>query len=123
MLKLAKGFRGRAKSCFSIAIRRIHKAWQYAYRDRRRKKREWRKLWIMRLQAGVRQYHWRYSEFIPALQRANIQLNRKVLSELAANEPFAFKSVLDVVEYRTGITKRDHLFSQQSQQQTLQQVA
>jgi large subunit ribosomal protein L20 len=106
LLKFAKGYRGRSKNCFSIAIRRVHKAWQYGYRDRRVKKREWRKLWIMRLQAAVRQYAWRYSEFIPAIQKSQIQLNRKVLSELAANEPFAFKSVLDVVEHQTGIRKR-----------------
>jgi large subunit ribosomal protein L20 len=102
-LKHAKGYRGRSKNCFSIAVRRVEKGWEYAYRDRRRKKREWRKLWIMRLQAGVRQYNWRYSAFIPALTDSNIQLNRKVLAELAANEPFAFRSVVAVVEHETGI--------------------
>jgi large subunit ribosomal protein L20 len=103
LLKHAKGYRGRSKNCFSIAVRRVEKGWEYAYRDRRRKKREWRKLWIMRLQAGVRQYNWRYSAFIPALTQSNIQLNRKVLAELAANEPFAFRSVVSVVEHETGI--------------------
>jgi large subunit ribosomal protein L20 len=77
----------------------VEKAWQYAYRDRRRKKREWRKLWIQRVQAGCRQYNYRYSAFFPALGRANIALNRKVLSELAANEPFTFKAIVDVVEH------------------------
>jgi large subunit ribosomal protein L20 len=99
LLKHAKGYRGRSKNCFSIAIRRVTKAWQYAYRDRKRKKREWRKLWIMRIQAGVRQYSgWKYSAFVPALNSVNIQLNRKVLADMAANEPFAFKSVLNVLE-------------------------
>jgi large subunit ribosomal protein L20 len=102
-LKHAKGYRGRSKNCFSIAVRRVEKGWEYAYRDRRRKQREWRKLWIMRVQAGVRQYNWRYSAFIPALQKSDIQLNRKVLAELAANEPFAFRSVVSVVELETGV--------------------
>jgi large subunit ribosomal protein L20 len=96
LLKFAKGYRGRSKNCYSIAIRRVHKAWQYAFRDRRVKRRLWRKLWIQRVQAGVRQYgFFNYSRFIPALSAANIQLNRKVLAEMAANEPFAFKSVVD----------------------------
>ena len=98
LLKYSKGYRGRSKNCFRIAIRRVEKAWQYAYRDRRVKHREWRKLWIQRIQAGVRQYGFRYSAFIPALNRSNIQLNRKVLAEMAANEPFAFKSVVDTVK-------------------------
>lgn len=59
-------------------------------------------MWITRLQAGVRQYAWRYSAFIPALKQSNIVLNRKVLAELAANEPFALKAVVDVVEMQTG---------------------
>lgn len=91
----------------------MEKAWQYAYRDRRRKKREWRKLWIMRLQAAGRQYHWRYSAFIPALKQSNIQLNRKVLSELAANEPFAFKAIVDVIEQTSTYDKSHGMEVQQ----------
>mmetsp|Transcript_12746 Transcript_12746/g.24491 ORF Transcript_12746/g.24491 Transcript_12746/m.24491 type:complete len:151 (+) Transcript_12746:25-477(+) len=103
LLKYSKGYRGRSKNCFRVAIRRVEKAWQYAYRDRRVKKRNWRKLWIQRIQAGARQYGIRYSAFIPALNRSNIALNRKVLAEMAANEPFAFKSVLDTVKASTHI--------------------
>jgi large subunit ribosomal protein L20 len=102
LLKFSKGYRGRSKNCFRIAIRRVEKAWQYGFRDRRRKKREWRKLWIQRIQAGVRQYQFSYSTFIPALVRSDIQLNRKVLAEMAANEPFAFKSVVDTVRAVQG---------------------
>jgi large subunit ribosomal protein L20 len=102
LLKFSKGYRGRSKNCFKIAIRRVEKAWQYGFRDRRRKKREWRKLWIQRIQAGVRQYQFSYSTFIPALVRSDIQLNRKVLAEMAANEPFAFKSVVDTVRAVQG---------------------
>jgi large subunit ribosomal protein L20 len=98
LLKHAKGYRGKSKNCFSIAIRRVHKAWQYAYRDRKVKKRRWRSLWILRLNAAVRQYDWNYSTFMSSLGQHQIELNRKVLSELAANEPFAFKSVVDVLD-------------------------
>jgi large subunit ribosomal protein L20 len=103
VLRQTKGFRGRAKNCFTIAIRRLQKAWQYAYRDRKVQKRNWRKLWIARLNAGVRQYDCSYSQFIPAMKEANIHLNRKVLSELAANEPFSFKAILDVVKMRSSM--------------------
>jgi large subunit ribosomal protein L20 len=100
VIRQAKGFRGRAKNCFSIAIRRLQKSWQYAYRDRKVQKREWRKLWILRLNAGIRQYGLSYSQFIPFMQKANIHLNRKVLAELAAQEPFSFKAVVDVVKHQ-----------------------
>lgn len=79
----------------------MQKAWQYAYRDRKQQRREWRKLWITRIQAGARQYNYSYSKFMPSLQKSNISLNRKVLSELAANEPFAFKAIVDVVNHET----------------------
>lgn len=98
ILKHCKGFRGRAKNCFRLAIRRLQKSWQYAYRDRRRKRREWRKLWIQKIQAGVRQYNWRYSRFIHYMGKSNIILNRKILSDLAAHEPFTMKAVIDTVE-------------------------
>jgi large subunit ribosomal protein L20 len=100
LLKHAKGYRGRSKNCFTIAIRRVEKAWQYAYRDRKVKKRVWRTLWIQRLSAAARQYNIRYSRLIAGLNYASVPLNRKVLSELAATEPFAFKSVIDVIKYQ-----------------------
>mmetsp|Transcript_21779 Transcript_21779/g.30341 ORF Transcript_21779/g.30341 Transcript_21779/m.30341 type:complete len:151 (-) Transcript_21779:110-562(-) len=93
----AKGYRGRSKNCYSIAIRRVHRAWQYAYRDRRTKRRDWRRLWITRISAGARQYNWSYSRFVPACNRSKIELNRKILANLAGQEPFAFKAVVDVV--------------------------
>lgn len=98
MIRQSKGFKGRAKNCYTIAIRRLQKSWQYAYRDRKVQKREWRKLWIQRLNAGARQYGVSYSRFIPALQEKNIVLNRKVLAEMAAQEPFSFKAVVDVTK-------------------------
>lgn len=114
MLKHAKGFRGRSKNCYSIAVRRVEKGWQYAYRDRRRKRREHKKVWIQRISAAVRQYSFRYSEFWNLLSaKTKIQLNRKVLSELAAQEPFAFKSVVDVVQQASGVHKQPASYSKE----------
>jgi len=95
VLKLAKGFRGRAKNCFRIAIEKVEKALSYAYRDRRTRKRDFRALWIQRINAGVRQYGLIYSQFINGLTLANIDLDRKVLADLAVREPEAFKAVVD----------------------------
>lgn len=98
VIKLSKGFRGRANRCFRVAIRRLEKSWQYAYRDRKVKKREFRKLWIQRLNAGVRQQGLSYSRFIEMEGRSGVKLDRKILSELAMYEPFSFKAVVDVVK-------------------------
>lgn len=117
ILSYTKGYRGRSKNCFTIAIRRLQKAWQYAYRDRKTKKRLWRTLWIQRIQAGVRQYSVRYSRFIRSLKYTDIQLNRKVLSELAATEPFSFKAIVDV----TRLQQRQY-DSHKNQQQLLQEA-
>ena len=95
VLKLAKGFRGRSKNCFRIAIQKVEKALQYAYRDRRARKRDFRALWIQRINAGVRQHGLVYSQFINGLTLANIELDRKVLADLAVKEPEAFKAVVD----------------------------
>jgi len=96
VLRQTKGFRGKAKNCYTIAIRRLQKSWQYMYVHRRLQKREWRKLWIIRVNAGVSQYGESYSRFFSKLNKSNITLNRKVLAELAAQEPFSFKAVVDV---------------------------
>jgi len=102
MLKLTKGFRGRSKNCFRVAIRRLNKAWQYAYRDRKVKRREWSKVWIQRISAGARQYSWRYSRFMGCYKHTGMKLDRKILAELAANEPFAFRSVVQIVEHTSN---------------------
>jgi large subunit ribosomal protein L20 len=98
VLKLAKGYRGKSKNCFRVAVRRVQKAQQNAYRDRRVKKREVRRLWIQQVNAGARAYGVSYSELIHGLKASHIDLNRKVLADMAANEPYSFKSVLDVVK-------------------------
>jgi len=98
IIKLAKGFRGRGNNCFRTAIQRVEKALQYAYRDRRTKKRDMRSLWIVRINAGTRQYGLTYARFMHGLKRLGIELDRKQLSELAATEPSAFKSIVDQVK-------------------------
>ena len=94
MLKLAEGFRGRRGSCFKHAKLGVQKALQYSYRDRRVKKRDFRGLWIARLNAGVRLHGITYSRFILGLKKSGITLNRKVLSEMAINFPQAFGEVV-----------------------------
>lgn len=90
ILNRAKGYRGRAKSCFRVAIERVEKGLQYAYRDRRAKKRNFRSLWIQRINAAVREHGLVYSQFMNGLKLIGLDLDRKVLSELAISEPAAF---------------------------------
>ena len=98
VLAMAKGYRGRAKSCFRVAIEKVEKALQYQYRDRRNKKRDFRSLWIQRINAGVRQEGLTYSTFIHGLKKANIAVDRKVLAHLAAFEGDAFKAIVAQVK-------------------------
>ncbi len=95
ILKLAKGFRGRAKNVFRIAVERVEKSLQYAYRDRRAKKRNFRALWIQRINAATRLHDMTYSRFINGLEKAGIELDRKVLADLAVKEPQAFAKLVD----------------------------
>jgi large subunit ribosomal protein L20 len=95
VVKLAKGYRGRASTNFRIAIEKVEKALRYAYRDRKARKRDMRALWIVRINAGVREHGLTYARFINGLKRAGIELDRKQLSELAATEPAAFKALVD----------------------------
>lgn len=95
ILKLAKGYRGRAKNCFRVAIEKVEKALRYAYRDRRTKKRDFRGLWIQRINAAVREHGMVYSKFISGLKAANIDLDRKVLADLAVKEPQTFAKIVE----------------------------
>lgn len=92
--KLAKGYRGRAKNCFRTAIKKVEKGLQYAYRDRRNKKRDFRKLWIQRINAAARMHGMVYSQFIRGLILANIEVNRKMLAEVAVHSPEAFAELV-----------------------------
>lgn len=91
----AKGFRGRSKNCFRIAVERLEKSLQYAYRDRRKRKIQFRALWIQRINAAVRIHGITYSQFINGLKKAEIEMDRKVLSDLAIREKEAFKAIVD----------------------------
>ena len=98
ILKLAKGFFGRKKNVWTVAKNAIEKGLVYAYRDRKQKKREFRAVWIQRINAGVRPHGMSYSEFIGKLKKAGIDLNRKVLADLAMNHPAAFEAVIKKVK-------------------------
>ena len=91
----ATGYYGRRKNVFRVAVQAVEKAQQYAYRDRKVRKREFHALWIQRINAGVRQYGMTYSVFMNGLKLAGIDLDRKVLSDLAIREPDAFKQIVD----------------------------
>lgn len=97
-MKLAKGFFGRKKNVWTVAKNAIEKGLVYAYRDRKQKKREFRGIWIQRINAGVRAHGMSYSEFIGKLKKSGIDLNRKVLADLAMNHPEAFKAVVEKVK-------------------------
>ena len=98
ILKLAKGSFGRRKNVWTVAKNAVEKGLQYQYRDRRARKREFRKLWIQRINAGTRQYGMSYSVFMGKLNAKGIDINRKVLADLAMNEPEAFKAIVDQVK-------------------------
>ncbi|MEO1199065.1 MAG: 50S ribosomal protein L20 [Pseudomonadota bacterium] len=95
VLDQAKGYYGRRKSTIRTAKQAVEKSQQYAYRDRKRRKRTFRALWIQRINAGAREYGLTYSRFISGLDRAGIDVDRKVLADLAVNEPDAFKVLVD----------------------------
>jgi large subunit ribosomal protein L20 len=95
ILNQAKGYFGRKKNVWTVAKNQVEKSLTYAYVGRKLKKREFRSLWIQRINAGARQYGISYSRLIHQLDKANINLNRKVLADLAMNHPEAFKAVID----------------------------
>ena len=98
ILALAKGFRGRRKNVFRIAKEAVMKAGQYAYRDRRTRKRVFRQLWIARINAASRELGVTYSKFMAGLKKARIEIDRKVLADLAVNDPAAFGAIVSKVK-------------------------
>ncbi|MGI6320079.1 MAG: 50S ribosomal protein L20 [Bacteroidales bacterium] len=98
VLKLTKGYYGRRKNVWTVAKNTWEKGQEYAYRDRRVKKRNFRSLWIMRINAAAREYGMSYSVFMGKVNKSGIGLNRKVLADLAMNNPEAFKAVVDQVK-------------------------
>lgn len=95
VMKLAKGYYGRRKNCYRTAVQAVEKALQYAYRDRKTKKRNFRALWIQRINAASRMHGLTYSQFMNGVKKAGIMLDRKVLADMAARDEAAFKSVFD----------------------------
>ena len=98
ILKAAKGYFGRRKNVHTVAKNAVEKGMQYAYRDRKNKKRTFRALWIQRINAGTRLHGMSYSEFMGKVKANNIELNRKVLADLGMNHPEAFKAVVDKIK-------------------------
>lgn len=98
VLKQAKGFRGRRKNVYRVAKQAVMKAGQYAYRDRRQKKRQFRALWIARINAAVRELGMTYSTFMAGLKRANIDIDRKVLADIAVADKAAFAKIAGQVK-------------------------
>ena len=98
ILKAAKGYFGRRKNVYTVAKNAVEKAMTYAYRDRKNNKRNFRSLWIMRINAGARLHGMSYSQFMGKVKANNIELNRKVLADLAMNNPEAFKAIVEKVK-------------------------
>ena len=104
VLELAKGYRGRGSTAYRIALEKVEKALQYAYRDRRNRKRDFRALWIQRINAGVREHGLTYSQFMHGLKLAGLDLDRKVLSDIAIREPEAFAAIVSTARSALGRT-------------------
>jgi large subunit ribosomal protein L20 len=98
LLKLAKGYRGTRKNVVRLAKQAVMRAGQYAYRDRRNRKRDFRKLWNIRINAAARLNGITYSQLLAKLKKKNIELNRKILADLAAQEPEVFKKIVETVK-------------------------
>jgi large subunit ribosomal protein L20 len=103
-IKLAKGYYARKKNVWSKAVEQVRKGWEYAYFGRKQKKRDFRKLWIIRINAACRLNNISYSKFISGLKKANVNINRKQLAELAVNDPVAFSKLVEVSKGNSLVT-------------------
>ena len=113
VFRLARGFTGRSNNCFGLALRRVHKKLQYVYRDRKVKKRRVRKQWIHVMNTAAREHGFPYSKFMFGLTQSNIELDRKILADLAINEPLSFRAVVDEVDKQIdlkSLIKRSPLY-------------
>ena len=108
VLRLSRGFKGRKRNCYGPAIRSVHKALKYQYRDRRNKKRNIRRQWIHDINAAVQEHGLNYSRFIMCLNRSNVSLDRKILSDIAINEPYSFKAIVDEVVSQNDFKDHEH---------------
>ncbi|NOZ85081.1 MAG: 50S ribosomal protein L20 [Deltaproteobacteria bacterium] len=96
IMKQAKGFRGARSRLFTVAVEAVHRAWAYSYHDRRTRKREFRRLWITRINAAARQHGLTYGKLMYGLNQADVELDRKMLADLAVKDPKAFEAVVDL---------------------------
>lgn len=119
--RLAKGYRGRNNHCYKLTIWRVEKALQKAYKDRRRKRRTLRRSWILNVNAASREHGLPYSRLIYGLNRSNMKLDRKILSNLASNEPFSFKAVVDEVKIQARLGMLDETVAPISYYEALSQ--
>ena len=104
VLSLAKGFRGRSSTCFRPALERLEKSWQYAYRDRKAKKRVMRSLWIQRINAAVRELGLKYSTFINGLSKSKVSIDRKILAKFAMENPEILKNLVSKIQTSNTVT-------------------
>nr|BAL56484.1 50S ribosomal protein L20 [uncultured Alphaproteobacteria bacterium] len=102
IVRLAKGYYGRRKNCFKTAKQAVMRAWQYAYRDRRQRKRDFRRLWIQRINAAARENGLTYGRFVHGLKQAGIEIDRKVLADLAVRDPAAFGRLVEEARAALG---------------------
>jgi large subunit ribosomal protein L20 len=102
ILELAKGYRGRGSTAYRVAIEKVEKALRYAYRDRRNRKRDFRALWIQRINAGAREHGITYSQLMHGIKLAGLELDRKVLSDIAIREPEAFAAIVSTARSALG---------------------
>ena len=98
VLELAKGYRGRGSTAYRVAIEKVEKGLQYAYRDRRNRKRDFRGLWIQRINAGAREHGLTYSQLMHGIKLAGLDLDRKILSDLAIREPESFAAIVSTAQ-------------------------
>jgi large subunit ribosomal protein L20 len=103
IFRAARGFFGRSSHCWTLANRAVHHAWQYGYISRRLRKRDYRSEWIMRINAGARQFGVRYSELVRFLPSAGVEMNRRMLAILAATEPFSFRALVETARRQQTI--------------------
>ena len=119
ILKQAKGYYGRRKNVWTVAKNAVEKAMLYAYRDRRTKKRNFRSLWITRINAGARQHGMSYSQFMGKVKSNNIELNRKVLADLAMNNPEAFKAVVEKIKFTSFNKIKNYSFKNKNSKESV----
>ena len=101
VLKMAKGYRGGRSRLYRTAVDAVHRALAYAYRDRRARKRDFRRLWITRINAAARQHGLSYSRLMDALRKAHVELDRKILADLAVNDPGAFSKIAEMAKTKS----------------------